>query len=520
MQVSSQLQISSDSVASPPSRGKASDDGQFAGLVSANSPQSGASRPDARPSAAAQSRPSQADRATPDRAQPSAEKPETALVDDGGGTLQSEPPATTVVREAAEAHSKLQAKLALDRLALAGDLPEGGKGLPVAGDGDDEADPELVIDVGTGESAEGEAEAGAEVVTLVADVEVALVAPAAAPAQAPVAVKAPAEGNPALVEGDDAETSGDKPATPSAPVPVRQDAAPRPGELDQLRGGRAQGLAWEQAQQTILAPSRQPNNGSAQSSLGEVALAPDAGKDAREGASTAQLLAGAGAGEKSDLKSLKELREARLAAAPALAAKPAPVEAPSSSLVDTSSAVRAGSAPIHPTGAAPTSPTDTSLAQLVDRLIETRVAARSERSHMELTHPDFGRVTLAVGLRGDDRLSIDLPGAPTELRHAVGQALAQAGAAQGSGQNAGQNTGNNANQTASQRSDGQGQAALAGGENSQNSAGHNGGSGKNTYEPENPQLSIFAQSQTAGSESGAGRSAGGPESGNRRGVLA
>ncbi|OYX66888.1 MAG: hypothetical protein B7Y88_03390 [Sphingomonadales bacterium 32-64-17] len=436
-------------------------------------------------------------------------------MDDGGATLQAEQPATAVVRGAAEAHLQLQAKLARERLALAGALPEGGKGLPVAGDG--EADPALVIDLDMGEATEGEA--GAEVITLVADVEVALVAPAALPAQAAVTDKAPLEVDPALVEGDDAAAAGDMPETPAAPAPLRHDAAPRPGELDQLRGGRAQGLAYEQAQQTILAPTHQPNNTAAQPTLGEVALAPDAGKDAREGASTAQLLAGADGGEKSDLKSLKELREACLAAAPA-AAKAVPAEATSSSLVDTSSAVRAGSSPVHPTGAAPSGPTDTSLAQLVDRLIETRVAARSERSHIELTHPDFGRVTLAVGLRGDDRLSVDLPGAPTELRHAVGQALAQAGAAQSSGQNAGQNTGNNGNQTASQRSDGQGQAALAGGENPQNSAGHNSGSGKNTYEPEHPQLSIFAQSQAAGSDSGAGRSAGGPESGSRRGVLA
>ena len=514
MQVSSQIQLSSDSVVSPSSRGNASDNGQFAGLVSANSTQSSASRPNSRQSAAPQSRPDQENSARSGGAQRRDEQPETALVDDGGATLQSEQPATAVVRAAAEVRSRLHAQMTKDRLALAGELPEGGKGLPVADDG--ETDPALVIDLDMGETAEG----GAEVITLLADVEVALAAPAALPAQAPVTDKASLEVNAELVEGDNAAVSGDKPETPAAPAPLRQDATPRPGELEQLRGGQAQDLAWEQAQQTILAPARQPANGTGQTSRGEIALATDAGKDAREGASTAQLLAGADAGDKSDLKSLKELREARLAAAPAMAAKATPAEATSSSLVDNSSAVRAGSAPVHPTGAAPSGPTDTSLAQLVDRLIETRVAARSERSHIELTHPDFGRVTLAVGLRGDDRLSVDMPGAPTELRHAVGQALAQAGAAQSSGQNTGQNTGNNGNQTASQRSDGQGQAALAGGENSQNSAGHNGGSGKNTYEPENPQLSIFAQSQAAGSDSGASRHAGGPASGNRRGVLA
>ncbi|MEN7536818.1 hypothetical protein [Aurantiacibacter flavus] len=409
------------------------------------------------------------------------------------------------------------------RLPVAGDLPQGGKGLPVAGEG--EADPALVLDIDTGEVPEGEGEATTEVVSLVAEVDVPLVAPAAPPVkdqvQAPVIAKTPAEVSLALADGEEAAASGDGAETPASPAPLRQDAAPRPGELEQLRGGRAQGLAWEQAQQTILAPARQSNNATAQPSLGEAALAPEAGKDAREGASTAQLLAGADGGEKSDLKSLKELREARLAAAPAAAAAKAPAAEPSSSpFADAGSAVRVGSAPVHPTGAAPTSPTDTSLAQLVDRLIETRVAARSERSHIELSHPDFGRVTLAVGLRADDRLSVDLPGAPAELRHAVGQALAQSGAAQSSGQNTGQNTGNNGNQASSQRSDGQGQATLAGGENSQNSAGHNGGSGKNTYEPENPQLSIFAQSQAAGSDSGAGRSAGSTESGSRRGVLA
>ncbi|WP_137681386.1 hypothetical protein [Aurantiacibacter suaedae] len=490
-------------------------------MVSANSPQPDASEASAPPRNAREREASRAD-----------EQPNRALADDGGSTLQSERPATAVVRADSEKQPELVGSQSPDekqphlRLPVAGDLPDGGKGLPVAGEG--EADPALALDIDIGEVPEGEGELAPEVVSLVAEVDVAIVAPAAPlvkdQVQAPVIAKTPVDANLALADGEEAAGSGDGAETPASPAPLRHDAAPRPNELEQLRGGRAQGLAWEQAQQTILAPARQANSATAKPALGEVALAPEAGKDAREGASTAQLLAGAG--ENSDLKSLKELREARLAAAPAAAAAAkVPAAEPSSSpFADAGSAVRGVSAPVHPTGAAPTSPTDTSLAQLVDRLIETRVAARSERSHMELSHPDFGRVTLAVGLRGDDRLSIDLPGAPTELRHAVGQALAQAGAAQSSGQNAGQqggqNTGNTGNQSSNQRSDGQGQAALAGGETSQNSAGHNGGSGKNTYEPDNPQLSIFAQSQTAASDRGAGRPAGGPESTGRRGVLA
>ena len=520
MQVSSQIQLPSEFAVSPSSTGRASDNGQFAGLVSANSPQYGASRPTARPSDTRQSGGSQPHRPEPNTSQPGASQrggpPEKALADDSGGTLQSEQPATAVVRGAEEAHDKP----AQGRPIVAGDVPPGGKGLPVVGEGAD--DPALAVDGDTGETAQGEADPSAEVITLVAEVDILLVAPAVSAVQGESQVPAIAsDTDPALTDGDEAAASGDNPETPAASARLRSDAAPRPGELDQLRGGRAQDLAWEQTQQTTLALSRQPTSNTAKPSLGDVTLAPDAGKDAREGASTAQLLASAGAGENSDLKSLKDLREARLAASSAaVAAKVAPAEGTSPSLVDTGSAARSGSTPVHPTGAAPSGLTDTSLAQLVDRLIETRVAARSERSHIELTHPDFGRVTLAVGLRGDDRLSVDLPGAPNELRHAVGQALAQASAAQSSGQNSGQNTGNNGNQSANQRAEGQGQPALAGGENSQNSAGHNGDPRRNTEEPDNAHLSIFAQSQAAGSDSGASRSAGGPASGGRRGVLA
>ncbi|RIV81333.1 hypothetical protein D2V17_17450 [Aurantiacibacter xanthus] len=510
MQVSSSILLPGESIVAPAAPGNAPDDGQFAGLVSASLPPAGGTLPGS----------SQPDTPAFAITEPGA-LPETALIDNAEGPLQSDQPALApaVVGPVAETRAQLPGAKALHlaleqvRLSVAADLPESGKSLPVAADG--EADPALVPDTGEMLEAEGEASAA---------IDVAVAATMPVPAQVTLVADTPAKASASLTESDDAAASDDTPETPAAPAPLRRDAAPRPAELEQLRGGRAQDLAWEQAQQTMLAPARQPLKDTAQPALGEIALPPDTVKDAREGASTAQLLAGADGTEKGELKTLKELREARLAAAPAAAAKAASAETASSSPFDAGSAARPAHGPVHGHSAAPTTATDTSLAQLVDRLIETRVAARSERSQIELTHPDFGRVTLAVGLRADDRLSIDLPGAPSELRHAVGQALAQQGAAQASGQNSGQssgqNTGNNGSQTSGQRAEGQGQAAFAGGENPQNGAGHNGGSGKNTYEPDNAHLSIFAQSQAAGSDRGAGRSAGGPESGSRRGVLA
>ncbi len=511
MKVSSQILLPGESAASPSSSGNRSDNGQFAGLVSASD-----RRSDAQESAVHRRQ------GAPN---------ESGLADNDAGTLKSEQSAPATVRAAGERHSPPAGSrshrsegsnrhLAQERPPVAGGVPQGGKGLPVAGDV--AGDPSLMIGLDTAEAAPGEGEANAEVITLVADVDAALAAPVAAMVQdqpqTPVIANAPVEGSAALTDGEDPAASGDTPETSAEPVPLRRDGSPRPGELDQLRGGRAQGLAWEQAQQTIFAPARQPASGTAQPSLGEVALAPEAAKDARDGASTAQILAESDLGEKTNLKSLKELREARLAAAPVAAAKVAPADAAVSPLGDGSSVARAGQ--VHPTGAAPSSPTDTSLAQLVDRLIETRVAARSERNQIDIAHPDFGRVTLAVGLRADDRLSVDLPGAPTELRHAVSQALAQQGAAQSSGQSSGQNSSQNGNQASSQRADGQAQAAATGGENAQNGAGHNSDPRRNTYEDDNPHLSIFAQSQAAGSDGGANKPAGGPASASGRGVLA
>jgi len=78
------------------------------------------------------------------------------------------------------------------------------------------------------------------------------------------------------------------------------------------------------------------------------------------------------------------------------------------------------------------------IAQLVDRLVEGRVQARADRSQIDVPHPDFGKVTLALGMRGEDRLSIDLPGAPQELRQAVVQAISQTSRSEpGSHNNAG-----------------------------------------------------------------------------------
>ena len=507
MQVSSPILLPNESIVAPAAPANTPNDGQFAGMVSASLPSAARAQPGPSQPATSASVTTEAG-AVPDK----------ALVDSGGGPLQSEQPGPDVVGPAAEMQvhlpvtKSLQLALEQVRLAVAGDLPDGGKTLPVAAEG--EPDPDLVS-----EALESEAEAGGAAVTPSGDIEVVLAAPAV-PAQASLALVAgtPVEAPSSQSESDDAAGPEAPPEMPAAQAPVRRDASPRPAELEQLRGGRAQDLAWEQAQQTMLAPARQPVKDPAQPTLGEVALAPDAGKDAREGASTAQLLSGADGTEKGELKTLKELREARLTAA--VVAKAAPGETASSTLIDNGSATRPAHGPVHGHSAAPSSSTDTSLAQLVDRLIETRVAARSERSQIELTHPDFGRVTLAVGLRADDRLSIDLPGAPSELRQAVGQALAQQSAAQSGSQNSGQNTGNTGSQSSGQRAEGQGQAAFAGGENPQNGAGHNGNAGKNTYDADNAGLSIFAQSQVAGSDSGVRKSAGGSASGSRRGVLA
>jgi len=72
---------------------------------------------------------------------------------------------------------------------------------------------------------------------------------------------------------------------------------------------------------------------------------------------------------------------------------------------------------------APAAP-EIELGTVIDLLVETRIQSREGRSEVNVPHPDFGRVTLALSLVGQDRLGIAMPDAPAELRAAVGQAFA------------------------------------------------------------------------------------------------
>ena len=88
--------------------------------------------------------------------------------------------------------------------------------------------------------------------------------------------------------------------------------------------------------------------------------------------------------------------------------------------------------PANPQPTAPASPVNTEapaapeieLGQIIERLVENRIHARETRSEVKLAHPDFGRVTLALNLAGQDRLGLTMPDGPAELRTAVGQAFA------------------------------------------------------------------------------------------------
>jgi hypothetical protein len=64
------------------------------------------------------------------------------------------------------------------------------------------------------------------------------------------------------------------------------------------------------------------------------------------------------------------------------------------------------------------------LGTVIDRLEETRIQSREGRSEVNVPHPDFGQVTLALSIAADDQLGIAMPDAPAELRSAVGQAFA------------------------------------------------------------------------------------------------
>ena len=81
-------------------------------------------------------------------------------------------------------------------------------------------------------------------------------------------------------------------------------------------------------------------------------------------------------------------------------------------------------APAFPVNSESPAAPEIELSQIIERLVENRIHARETRSEVKLAHPDFGRVTLALNLAGQDRLGLTMPGAPAELRAAVGQAFA------------------------------------------------------------------------------------------------
>lgn len=61
------------------------------------------------------------------------------------------------------------------------------------------------------------------------------------------------------------------------------------------------------------------------------------------------------------------------------------------------------------------------LETMVEKLSAARVLARADKSSMAINHPDFGRVTVEFSTGSSNRLGLDLPDAPAELRQAVAQ---------------------------------------------------------------------------------------------------
>lgn len=104
------------------------------------------------------------------------------------------------------------------------------------------------------------------------------------------------------------------------------------------------------------------------------------------------------------------------------AAEPALFAAAVPQLADSQSAApeATANAPVTEQAAAP----EIELGTVIDRLVESRIQSREGRSEVNVPHPDFGRVTLALSLVGADRLAVAMPDAPAELRAAVGQAFA------------------------------------------------------------------------------------------------
>ena len=255
----------------------------------------------------------------------------------------------------------------------------------------------------------------------------------------------------AQVEAEDAD--GTLPQTASRLVP------PAPADLDARRNAAPAAISWEVAEKLIQSPQGQQARGakgeanaSPAQQLGEIAIENLGGErsatrgdargegrgDARgEGQgnalSTANRLAASQSQQAGNLSQLAQA-DGTTRGADGTASSP---------IGDTSFVGRAAGAMVNAPASTPAGVQDVDLAQLVDRLVESRVQARADRNQIELQHQDFGRVTLALGLQKDDRLSIDLPGAPNELRQAVGQAINATSRSETTSNNT--NSGNTAN---------------------------------------------------------------------------
>lgn len=274
-------------------------------------------------------------------------------------------------------------------------------------------------------------------------------------AQAPVAVTAAAsQDKPVAAEGEGEEAPSTQPQSNGARM-----APPSPAEQDARRTAAPAAVTWDVAEKLIQTPqgqqarvARGEATANPAQALGEVAIETLGGErsagrgDARgegrgEGRSEGQGSALSTANRLAAAQSQQQGNFAQLAQGDG--AVRSTDSAASSFIGDTSFASRASATTVNAPASNQNGVQDVDLAQLVDRLVESRVQARADRNQIELNHQDFGRVTLALGLQKDDRLSIDLPNAPSELRQAVGQAISAASRSEGASNNTNNNSGNN-----------------------------------------------------------------------------
>jgi len=331
------------------------------------------------------------------------------------------------------------------------------------------------------------AAAGSEVLP----VSDALIAPLAQPLEG-------ANGNGAQAAAEQAASA--EPRTAARPRAV----APSPAELEARRSDAPETMTWAAVERmTAKAPSE-----SSASALGHVAVEKRAVEKGEKDAAALNLrpeplreTAAALQATKRETAMQSPLPFANGADIAHRIADPA-----SPLAVDGLSTVRTATS-ATPGTAATSLGQDIELSALVDRLVESRVQARADRSQIDLSHPDFGRVTLALSLRGDDRLAIDLPGAPGELRQAVGQAIGPATRSEAS---SGQTTTGQENAPSHDRAQ-----ADASGNRREQSDRHNEPGRQNDTQDKAAQHQR-QQSQTALNSESTGQSA----AANRRGVLA